>query len=400
MLQQTQVKTVVPYWERWMAALPTSEALARARESRVLKLWESLGYYRRARNLHAAAKLLVREHGSRFPTSFKDVLALPGVGRYTAGAICSIAYNQPTPALDGNVARVLRRLFGLRGDRKNRKNQARLWSWADQLVRAAADEPSRGRRNCGDLNQALMELGAVLCTPRNPCCPECPLRRNCAAARSANSGPLRATSGRTGTPPPPTFGHLLHEPESRAGVSPAQLRPLRHTRPIGLVRDRRDARPTLSGQPSIAKHVVAVVLERQGRFLVRQRPSDGVNGGLWEFPNQEVTARRSADERAIRQLAGRVQDRPEKLLRLKHSITRYRITLDVYRVKVAGARVQPYGGARWCSLAQLRRLAFPCAHRRIVEHLQRAAKVAIHLAGPHPREFLPGPSRGGRLPGT
>jgi len=331
MLQQTQVKTVIPYWERWMRALPTLEALAQARESRVLKLWEGLGYYRRARNLHAAAKLLVRESGGRFPTTFDAVLRLPGVGRYTAGAICSIAYNQPTPVLDGNVTRLLRRLFGLAGDPKSRKNRARLWSWADQLVRAAAAEPSRGRRNCGDLNQALMELGAVSCTPRNPRCPDCPLRQNCAAARTDN-----------------VFNTLR----------------------LGEV------------QRSIAKHVAALVVERHGRFLVRQRPSNGVNGGLWEFPNQEIVTGRNAVQRALRGLISGADGRAEKFLQVKHSITRYRITLDVYRIRVG--RIVPMNRrapktaasspSRWCSLAQLRRLAFPSAHRRIVVRL-----------GPRPR---------------
>ena len=342
MLQQTQVKTVIPYWQRWMRALPTLESLARAREPRVLRLWEGLGYYRRARNLHAAAKALVRERRGHFPTAFDEVLALPGVGRYTAGAICSIAYNQRTPLLDGNATRVLTRLFGLGGNPKSQKNDRRLWSWADRLVRAAADEPSRGRRNCGDLNQALMDLGATSCTPRDPRCFDCPLKQRCQAFR---------TAAQTRVPGP-----------------------------------KQGSQPTL-------QHVLAVVVERQGRFLIRQRPGGAVNGGLWEFPNREITTGRNAVQRAIRQITGEANPKCERLLRVRHSITRYRIILDAYRLTAAdGAigfdnvgRIPPPNPPsvkagkserlRWCSLDQLRRLPFPSAHRRIVDHLQHTARL-------------------------
>src|SRR5688572_11328226 len=137
MLQQMQVKTVVPYWERWMARLPTVQALARASEHRVLKLWEGLGYYSRARNSQRAAKLIVARYGGEFPGNFDAVLALPGIGRYTAGAICSIAFNQPHPVVDGNVIRVLTRLFGLAGNPKERRVNEKLWSLATELVEIA-----------------------------------------------------------------------------------------------------------------------------------------------------------------------------------------------------------------------------------------------------------------------
>ena len=174
MLQQTQVKTVIPYFERWMRAFPTVEALARAPLQAVLKQWEGLGYYRRVRNAQAAAVQIVERHGGQFPTTFAEVLALPGVGRYTAGAICSVAFHQPTPILDGNVIRVLSRLFGIEGNPRDKSVNKKLWSLAEALVSVPGVEPSQ-------LNQALMELGALICLPRLAKCAECPVKGRCLA---------------------------------------------------------------------------------------------------------------------------------------------------------------------------------------------------------------------------
>src|SRR5579872_7438421 len=178
MLQQTQVKTVISYWTRWMEKLPNVETFARARPQQVLKLWEGLGYYARVRNAHAAAKEIVQKFSGKFPAKFDDVLALPGIGRYTAGALCSIAFNQPEPILDGNAARVLCRIFGIRHDPREKATNARLWRIARELVEAAARETHTasasnggdGIRPCSALNQALMELGALVCTPTQPKC--------------------------------------------------------------------------------------------------------------------------------------------------------------------------------------------------------------------------------------
>src|SRR5437764_10145580 len=156
MLQQTQVKTVVPYWRRWMRKLPGLRALARARPDTVLKLWEGLGYYSRARNLQTAAQRIVEKHAGRFPQRFDQVLALPGIGRYTAGAICSIAFNQPTPVLDGNVIRVLTRVFGIAENPREKKTNAELWNLATQLVVCAARNVKHASP-CSHLNQSLME---------------------------------------------------------------------------------------------------------------------------------------------------------------------------------------------------------------------------------------------------
>src|SRR5438552_2719593 len=157
MLQQTQVKTVLPYWERWMQALPDIESLAKARTETIHKLWEGLGYYTRVRNLQKAAQVIMEIHGGRFPRDFEAVLALPGIGRYTAGAICSIAFNQPKPILDGNVIRVLTRLFGIGGNPRETQVRSKLWEIAHELVVEAAQTPAL-------LNQSLMELGALICS--------------------------------------------------------------------------------------------------------------------------------------------------------------------------------------------------------------------------------------------
>ncbi len=306
MLQQTQVKTVIPYWERWLRELPDVAALARADEARLHKLWEGLGYYTRVRNLQRAARQIVAEQGGKFPERFEEVLALPGIGRYTAGAICSLAFNQPTPIVDGNVVRVLTRLFGISADVGAKTTQARLWEIAEALVRRAAKRPVT-ECACSHLNQSLMELGAVLCTPRSPACSRCPAKALCVADQ-------------TGQP---------------------------------------EAFPVKRARPAVtARRFVAFVVERAGKFLVRQRPAGGVNAGLWEFPNFELAAGRDCT------VAGEI------LCTVKHSITRYRITLTAVRVpwQKFPAELGPASG-RWCGLAELEELAFTSAHRRIVGRL-------------------------------
>src|SRR5580658_1232511 len=229
MLQQTQVKTVIPYFERWMLAFPTLADFARARPERVLKLWEGLGYYRRVRLAHAAARLIMAQHAGRFPEKFDDVLALPGVGRYTAGAICSIAFNQPTPILDGNVIRVLSRLLGIAGDPRSKTVNTKFWRAAEEMVCASGD-PSR-------LNQGMMELGALICLPRQPKRTSCPLRHDCYALRQ----------------------------------------------------DRVEEFPTPSPKAAVTqRRFIALVVSDGERLLVQRRPHGMVNGGLWEFPNVEV----------------------------------------------------------------------------------------------------------------
>ena len=369
MLQQTQVKTVIPYWERWLRELPTVEAVAKAGPDKIHKLWEGLGYYNRARNLQQAARQIVarrnansktrRRRGNesqtktksetphvvsyKFPQNFDDVLALPGIGRYTAGAICSIAFNQPTPILDGNVIRVLTRIFGIAENPKEKETNSLLWQIAEKLVCRAktakdakekkSSRPSREMNACSFLNQSLMELGALVCTPRNPQCGVCPVKKLCVAFRENRVNEL------------PNLG-------------------------------KREA--------ATARHFAALVVERNGRFLVRQRPAGMVNAHLWEFPNVEVGVGVLPAATALAQAAKKigVDLRDVKpLCIIKHSITRYRITLDAYRVNLGGTScTSPHpnrarSGTRptrrstagiWKTPAQMRQLAFTAAHGKIL----------------------------------
>jgi A/G-specific adenine glycosylase len=273
MLQQTQVKTVVPYWTRWMKQLPTIAALAKARPERIHKLWEGLGYYTRVRNMQKAAQAIGELHGGRFPERFDDILALPGIGRYTAGAISSIAFNQPVPILDGNVMRVLARVFGVDGDPRAREVNARLWQLATELVTEAARRPDPEHAACSRLNQSLMELGALICTPKQPRCGECPVASYCVAYR-----------------------------ENRVETLPAPARRVKVT----------------------ARRFVAFIAQRGSRFLVRQRPAGVVNAHLWEFPNVEV-------------ISGKPMPGDAPFHTVRHSITHYRITLEAYRVDATRA---------------------------------------------------------------
>jgi len=365
MLQQTQVKTVIPYWERWLNELPTIQAAANASSAKLHKLWEGLGYYTRVRNLQKAAQVVVQQHGGNFPGQFADVLALPGIGRYTAGAICSIAFNQPKAILDGNVIRVLTRIFGIAENPREKQTNARLWTLAEELVFHASRITSTLRTphqgllasaatsagNCSALNQSLMELGALVCTPRSAQCLLCPLKKLCVACREG----------------------------------------------------RVEALPNLSRRESAtARHFAAFVLEREGKFLIRQRPAGVVNAQLWEFPNVELKAGQASRTPSERFPAGSQEKSPGSRRRLasaklppvtdprpgtvaaaageifgtaaldllplttvKHSITRYRITLEAFRV-ISGGTSLPQNGAVWKTPAQMRQLAFTSAQRKIL----------------------------------
>ena len=364
MLQQTQVKTVIPFWNRWIKELPTIEAAAKAPSAKIHKLWEGLGYYTRVRNLQKAAQIMVETHGGKFPGNFDDVLALPGIGRYTAGAICSIAFNQPTPILDGNVIRVLTRLFGIAVNPKDKAANQLLWQIAEELVshamtpsRTGINTPLRAfarlRENncCSFLNQSLMELGALVCTPRNAQCLICPVKNLCVAFKENRVDEL------------PNLG-------------------------------KREA--------ATARHFLAFAIGCDGKFFVRQRPAGVVNAHLWEFPNVEVGARLSEPQQCAKSKASsdspavllakllRVSDpRSLKLMPLrtvKHSITRYRITLEAFsahlcamnphlettRLGTRETRPSEIIGV-WKTPVQMQALAFASAHRQVLRAL--AARV-------------------------
>jgi A/G-specific adenine glycosylase len=232
MLQQTTVATVIPYFHKFMKTFPTVERLAAAPLDRVLELWSGLGYYARARNLQAAAQMIVKDFGGRMPSTAEDVKTLPGVGRYTAGAILSFAFNKPEPVVDGNVIRVLSRIYGIKENVKDPKTIENIWSIAWQLV------PPQGAR---DYNSALMDLGATVCRPSGPDCLVCPFFNQCWARK--------------------------HNAQSEIPMASAD-------------------------RPKKTVHVHAALAERKGRWALVQRPAEGLYGGLWEFPS--VTAAKSS----------------------------------------------------------------------------------------------------------
>jgi A/G-specific adenine glycosylase len=325
MLQQTQVKTVVPFWNRWMRELPTIEDAAKASSQKIHKLWEGLGYYTRVRNLQKAAKIILKKNNGRFPENFEDVLALPGIGRYTAGAICSIAFNQPTPVLDGNVIRVLTRIFGIAENPREKETNKLLWQIAEELVAhanqgrdsalrcpdAAARHPYH-KNSCSHLNQSLMELGALICTPRNPQCEICPAKKLCVAFRE----------------------------------------------------NRVEELPNLGGRKkTMARRFVAFVVERDGKFLIRQRPGKVVNAHLWEFPNFEINGSRQGAKKIFNSVFDFKPEEIKPLCTIKHSITRYRMTLEAFRVRSKNAPAKPAGV--WLSPKEFDSLAFTAAHKKL-----------------------------------
>ena len=313
MLQQTQVATVEPYFERFLAAFPTVEALAAADERRVLRLWEGLGYYRRARQLHQAARQIVAEHGGRFPAARDDVMRLPGVGRYTAGAILSIAFDAREPILEANTTRLFARLLGYRGDPLAKAGQELLWSMA------AAVLPTHG---AGQFNQALMELGSLLCTPREPRCAECPAAALCAAQRAGLQAEI----------PPPK---ARREFESR--------------------------------------YEAAVVVRRAGRVLLAPCGDAGRWAGLWDFPR--FTLQTPSRTPPARQLAAALVEAlgvrvrmGAKRLTIKHGVTRFRITLDCFTATYRSGK--PPAAARWVAPNELHEYPLSATGRKIAQQMK------------------------------
>jgi A/G-specific adenine glycosylase len=321
MLQQTQVATVIPYFDRWMERFPDVATLSSAAESDVLHAWQGLGYYSRARNLRRAATTIVQRHAGKLPASVEELRALPGIGPYSAGAIASIAFGKHEPLVDGNVIRVLTRLFARRGDPSRAPLKAELWELAGSLVRSLEAQASPG-----DFNQALMELGATVCTPRAPRCELCPLHAHCAAAAQN----LVATL-----------------PELRVRQKPTLV------------------------------HMVAAIVPRGPRVLLVRQPAHATRwAGMWLFPNVELSASetaKAASQRALSNTTRLLANPVELLCVVRHTVTRFRITLEVYRMSAARGRVRPATGLElgWYTPAELTALAMPAAHRVIANRLAR-----------------------------
>ncbi len=369
MLQQTQVATVIPFFLRFMERFPTIEALAGAPVDDVLQQWAGLGYYARARNLHRAARLVVGSHGSRLPDTLEAIERLPGIGRYTAGAILSIAYSVRIPLVDANVARVLSRLFGLRGDPKSTRNQAALWGLAEQLVPAEAP---------GDFNQGLMELGALICRPDDPLCERCPLLLNCFAGNSPDPTELpEIPPGRATVAVSHSSAFIMRQPESSGRFDTHSLL----INPI----------PEPGTPQYLTSNTQYPIPNTQHEVLIVQRPMHGLWGGLWEFPRVVCERGETAEEaaiRAAREIVGLDVAAVARLGLVKHSVTHHRISLYgiVARQVVAdqGARPLQCAAVRWAPVEDLERYAFaaPQAILRdmLGRHLSNAAGHGNPLA--------------------
>lgn len=310
MLQQTQVVTVVGYFERFLAAFPTVADLAAADEHQVLRLWEGLGYYRRARQLHAAAKIIVAEHGGELPRHPDQVRSLPGIGRYTAGAIASIAWDAREPILEANTVRVFSRLLAYRGDPARNHGQQLLWDFSASLLPA---------RDTGLFNQALMELGSEICTPRGSLCEQCPVGSLC--------------------------------PTKQGGLQ--------------------DVIPAAKRKTNYEERREAAVIVRQGDRVVLRRCAPHERwAGLWDFPRFPLTAQRGDPlrrqlEQAVTGLTGLRVGPGAKLTTIKHGVTRFRITLDCYEATCRGGRLKRGGEVRWVKIGELESYPLSVTGRKI-----------------------------------
>jgi len=314
MLQQTQVKTVIPYYERWIKTLPTIDKLANAPEQRILKLWEGLGYYTRAKNLKKSAKMICKEMNGKLPNTVKNLQNLPGIGRYTAGAISSIAFGLKAPVLDGNVKRVLSRLFCINKNGTASAFENCLWKKAEDLLPV---------RRPGDFNQALMELGATVCIPGSPICQQCPLRTICKAflKNKVNEFP-----------------------------------------------------PSKKIKSSKKIEVSAGIIIKNKKVYIQQRLKNGLMGGLWEFPGGKREQGESSEECLKREIKEELRVNVaslNKVMTIKHTYTQFRVTLTVFNCKLQKKQIRPDGWEqwKWVSLSNLKKYPFPAANVKIVKYL-------------------------------
>ncbi len=310
MLQQTQVATVIPYYQRFLKSFPTIGHLAKADLSKVLKLWEGLGYYSRARNLHRASNVVLNHFHGKIPENLKDLVGLPGIGKYTAGAILSIAYNKEAPILDGNVKRVLSRLFAISQDQK--KTEGLLWKLSESLI-------PKGRAN--SFNQAVMDLGAMICTPEDPQCPRCPLRHLC---------------------------------KGKASGEPTKYPSKKVRKKIPLIT------------------AVSAVIQRNGRVLLNHRPPKGLLGGLWEFPSWRSGESgglrlRSRLRSYIKREMGMNAEVKDSIGTFKQTFTHFKLTLHVFHCEAIDGK----GKGKWVPTWSLHLFPMSRIHRRIAESISQ-----------------------------
>ena len=312
MLQQTRVETVIPYFKKWMRLFPTVRALAKASERQVLNAWEGLGYYSRARNFHKAAKIVVENHGGELPHNLNELRKLPGIGRYTAGALASILFGMDEPALDGNLKRVYARLFDVRKPVNSAEGEKLLW-------KIARENLPKGK--AADFNQALMDLGATICLPKNPRCEVCPLARDCKA----------------------------------------KARGTQHLRPVK------------TAKKAVPHHVraAAVIVRRIGnpsheKVLLAQRPPKGLLAGMWEFPNARVEgnprARLASGLRAAYSLKVRMKRGDRPLAVVDHAYSHFKVTVYAYRCELNGKII---GKVMWVPIKSVDRYPMGKVDREI-----------------------------------
>ena len=316
MLQQTRVETVIPYFEKWMGRFPTVRTLADASEQDVLNLWEGLGYYSRARNLHKAAGIVVDRHDGELPRDLDALRDLPGIGRYTVGAIASMAFGLDEPTLDGNLRRIFARVFNVSQPADSPAGERVLWG-------LAAEHLPKGR--AGDYNQALMDLGATICLPRSPHCPICPLSKFCQA------------------------------------------------RELGI----QEKRPVMKPKKSTPHYVhAAAVIVRRGYVLLAKRPSRGLLGGMWEFPNARLdpVGKVAGDPakglaHAI-QAAYRLRVRGKSALGIvRHAYTHFKVTVHVFQAELIHLPVMS-GNLKWVKLKDLQEYPMGKVDRRIADKIK------------------------------
>lgn len=323
MLQQTRVDTVIPYFHRFLARFPTVQDLAAAPEQDVLKLWEGLGYYSRARNLRHAARHVVDHCGGELPATHADWLALPGVGPYTAAAVTSLAFNLDHAVLDGNVIRVLARAFAYPGEVSRPAHRAELQSLADALL-----PPGRA----GLFNEAVMELGALVCLPRGPACDRCPLARVC---------------------------------QARKAGSPEAFPVKRTKKPVPLVRVG-----------------AAATVDDRGRFLIARRLDKGLLAGLWEFPGGKLDPGETFPEcvrrELLEELGIEVEVGPE-LLTVRHAYSHFKLEMHVHLARKTAGRPRALECAafRWATLPEMRALPFSRADLKVIEWLEALPRKIV-----------------------
>ncbi len=307
MLQQTTVNAVIPYYERWLKAFPDVRYLARARSQTVLKAWQGLGYYARARNLQAAAKIVVAEFEGRLPRNREKVRKLPGFGPYTTAAVLSLAFGEPLPVIDANVRRVVMRLALIRGKSGSDKDAAIM---AYVLAVFPPNKP-------GAFNQAMMELGALVCKPKSPQCLICPVSAFCKAYEAGEQEII----------------------------------------------------PTASKRCSRKIEAVVAVIERNGKYLIQKRPSSGLLAGLWEFPGGKRAPGETLEEalaREVREELGVEVREVRPLVTVRHAYTEYRVTLHAFACDIVGEPKADPKRLRWVAPKDMRRYPFPSGTARIL----------------------------------